>query len=458
MKLPSKNKKLRPAAVVVARERSARAREADSVCTLGDNVKVDPTRLGQYCSGELDARADDLVVLAGVVAFADRSVVRATAKTWVRELHVRIPVLDVAFWSQPDLVAKLREMLNLLTGDDWRPSFSHRRSPLAYEPQKNLDLLSGAQPVVIPYSDGMDSFVVARLHNIEHPATPLIMVTTGHRKDADASAEKDDRNSRYRFAVPFQVIPGEGRFRESSFRSRALIYATMGAVAAKMARARSIIVAESGQGALGPWLAPVGNEADDLRMHPLLTSKMGRFLSRVLDTSISFQHPRLWSTKAQTLKDLVANGGAEGVQGTRSCARDARHASHLQVLRQCGVCAGCLLRRVSMFESQIEEPYGTYMWTDLTAPTLDASALPGLKAASKNDIDQAAWGVCVMQQLAAVPKDALAGKAWALARAIGSSAADVEVRLRALIAQHADEWHRFVKALGPRSFLRQWMP
>lgn len=449
----------RPTARVIGRESKARGKQGDFLCTIGTNIKVNATHLGQYCSGEMDARSDDLVVLAGVVAFADRTLRRATSRCWARELHISVPVLDLAFWKQSSVHAELRELLNLLTGDVWHLAFTQRHDALDCEPQSNLGLRNIATPYVMPYSDGMDSFAVARLLNESEPDVPLIMVTTGGRRDADAEAEKGRWNSqRFRFAVPFRVRGAKGSFRELSFRSRALIYATMGAIAAKMAGAKKIIVSESGQGALGPWLAPVGNEADDLRMHPLLTSKMSRFMSKVLGADLAFDHPRLWSTKAQTLRELVRINAAQDVENTRSCARDARHGSHDGLLRQCGVCAACLLRRVSMYEAGIREPSTTYLWTDLGAPTMDQGAQKDLPEASANDVDQAAWGVMAMQQLADVPKESLSSRAWALAKVMECTAAEVETRLHELVGQHADEWNRFVDAQGKRSFLRQWMP
>lgn len=446
-----------PSARIVGRESKRWAGNHTKACFLGENIEVNPTHLGMYCSSEMDARADDLIVLAGMVAYADRRVRRATSRTWARRIELSIPVLDVPFWQQSQIGTELHELLNLLTGDAWHISFTQRRGPLKCEPQTNLALVSATPPKVMPYSDGMDSFAVARLFNKEDPLATLIMVTTGRRKDADAASEKGRSDSkRLRFAVPFRVLPGRSAFREMSYRSRALVYATMGAIASAMSGAKAIIVAESGQGALGPWLAPVGNEADDLRMHPLLTTRMAAFMGKVLDTALTFEHPRLWSTKAQTLRELVEQGAAEGVQDTRSCARDSRDVSHNHRLRQCGVCAACLLRRVSMREADVVEGDGTYIWSDLSAATMDESALMGFRSAKKNDMDQARCGVLAMQQLSEVSAGSLGRRAWELARVLDCTATEVEAKLRCLVDQHTDEWKRFLDAQGRHSFLRSW--
>jgi len=413
-------------------------------------------KLGHYCSGALTSRADDLIVLAGVVAFADRMIKRTTATSWLRDLHITVPVLDLDFWRQANIERSARELLNLLTGDAWHLSFVARKKALAVAQQEPLGLKNSQPSIVMPYSDGMDSFAVARLLNHTEPGTTLMMVTTGHRRDADKSVRKGTPSSqRFRFAVPFRVKSKQ--FRESSFRSRALIYGTMGAIAAQLSGSNRIVVAESGQGALGPWLAPVGNEAIDLRMHPLYTVQLARFVRAVLDLDVTFEHPRLWSTKAETLKALVDADNADGWQHTRSCACDARHMSLNKSLAQCGVCAACLLRRVSIHEAKLDETADLYMWPDLTAPTLRQASHAGARQATENDMDLAVCGTLSLQQLCDAGED-LPAKAWELAAGIGAPAERpvIEQKLRRLLGAHTEEWRRYVDAQGPKSFLANW--
>lgn len=446
----------RPSAHVIGLEQRRRIRTSAIPCVIGEDLITYPEKLGRYCSGELDRRADDLIVFAGVVAYADRMVKRATASSWVRDIHITVPVLDVDFWRTPRIEGAARELLNLLTGDVWELSFVGRRSPLTVANQGPLALKSSQPSVVMPYSDGMDSFAVARLLNHEEPDTTLIMVTTGRRRDADEDVRKGTPTSqRFRFAVPFRV--SSKRARESSYRSRALIYGTMGAIAAKLSGSKRVVVAESGQGALGPWLAPVGNEAIDLRMHPIYTSAFARFVYDVLDAEVKFQHPRLWSTKGETLRALVAAQSANGWEVTRSCAGDQRHMSLQGALAQCGICAACLLRRVSIREAKLDESADLYMWSDLTAPSLREAAHEGAKQATENDVDQAVCGALALQQLSGAGED-LSAKAWELAGALGtpSDRQLIEQKLRRLIDAHRQEWHRFVDAQGPRSFLAAW--
>ena len=64
--------------------------------------------------------------------------------------------------------------------------------------------------------------------------------------------------------------------------------------------------AESGQGALGPVLVPVGQAYEDYRNHPLFTDRMEGFLSALFGHDIRYTYPRLRHTKAETVAAFTA--------------------------------------------------------------------------------------------------------------------------------------------------------
>ncbi|MDR3385429.1 MAG: hypothetical protein P4L92_00125 [Rudaea sp.] len=453
---------VRSQAHIFATETASRIPKGAIACVLQENLIVDPTDLGHYCSGTLNERADDAIVFAGVVAFADRAVPRTPARSWAREIRITIPVLDLDFWQDSTVDQQLRSLLNLVTGDVWELAFIQRHQRLTAFQQNSLLFRANEEPVVMPFSDGMDSLAVARLFHDSEPNAPLIMVTTGKRPDADAQARRGESGGRrFRFSVPFKIR--SPRLRELSYRSRALIYGTMTAVAAQLSGAKRIIVGESGQGALGPWLTPVGQEAPDIRMHPIYTSKLAEVMRSVLNIGVRFEHPRLWTTKGQTLADLKERGLESGWENTRSCARDARDDMVVDGgLAQCGVCAACLLRRVSVHEAGLSEPASSYLWWDLQAPTLEQAQHEDSRATKMNDMNQAACGVLALDQLAELDRSSsvdLSFKAWELAQVLPDEqgVAGIEKKLRRLIGDHAKAWSRFVDAQGDRSFLKQWI-
>ena len=79
----------------------------------------------------------------------------------------------------------------------------------------------------------------------------------------------------------------------------------LGGLGAFLAETSRIIMPESGQGALGPALVPVGQAYEDYRNHPLFTNRMETFLSALLDRPLQFEFPRIWYTKGETLEAFV---------------------------------------------------------------------------------------------------------------------------------------------------------
>ena len=300
--------------------------KAGRMPAFGRDVVIDPRVLSDYCFQPLDTRVDDLLHVAAAVAFADRTVRRHASYAWRRRIHLEIAVREPEFWEQSDVRNALIDCLSMVTGDVWILAFCGGRAPLLVDPQAPLDLKT-ARSAVLPFSDGLDSLAAARLHAVDHPRESLVLVTSGAKKDVDRAYRVKTLNARrYRVSVPFR-LPKNPQFRqvESTYRSRGFVFNVVAAAAAYLLEAQRVIVPESGQGSIGPSLIPVGNEAPDMRMHPVFTHRLGRFLERVLGRHIPFEHPYLWSTKGQTLERLHNDGIAQDWWETRSCARDQRH-------------------------------------------------------------------------------------------------------------------------------------
>jgi hypothetical protein len=435
-----------------------RVRKGAIACRLQEDVFVSPSRLGNYCFSDVSERIEDLIVMTGIVAFADRAVVRNTSNVWHRHISLSIPVLDIAFWQQPVIGNFLSELLNDLTGDFWVLDFKKKMLRLPSHPQPPLALQSGVRPIVVPYSDGMDSFMGVKLQEAKDPRRPVLQITLGQKRDP-APVDRSDRKQRYRFAVPFTLKgrPRTGhRLREPSFRSRALIYSIHAGLAAHLSGADEVIVPESGQGALGPWLVPVGNEAHDIRMHPMFTKKVSQLLNLVVGADVHFEHPHIWNTKAETLLELIAIGGESGWERTRSCAQDARTASAFHRLVQCGVCAACLLRRQTVHAAGLHESDGTYLFT---------SSLEKGSAGAPANVStrrQALSGILQLDDLARLgsPSDnevvVLRRKAKQLADAMGMTHEDVKSKLMRMLKQHREEWLGFSASLGGSACFPYW--
>lgn len=431
-----------------------------SPCVLGHDLVIQPDTLGGYCLREMPRRADDLVLLAGVIAYADKMAPRRVARAWERRLHVSVPVLEPDFWAQRRVGNVLERLLRLLTGDAWSFDFVPRRTPLGDGRQTALPF-GDAPALVMPFSDGLDSMAVARLTAAANPRSGLILVTTGRLRDPDADWRvRHFRGGYHRVRVPFSMPRDASakRSREPSYRSRAFVFGAMAGVAACLLGADRVVVSESGQGSLGPSLTSVGNEAPDVRMHPAYTETLAELLGLVFDCQIRFDHPRLWWTKGETLTALKAAGLADDWERTRSCSRDARHASFGRRRAQCGVCANCLLRRQSLMAAGLDVPQEQYIWPRLSASTLAEAAAESARPTRHNDEQHAVCGVLAMAELAALDRPGLSRPSmdWALAdlaEVLDQQVAEVRHRLGRLLAAHRREWDTFVAAQGQASFV-----
>jgi 7-cyano-7-deazaguanine synthase in queuosine biosynthesis len=448
-------------------EMRGRSRRGTIRCVINHHVMIDPEALSSYCFRELSARVDDLVLIAAGIAFADRTLARRPALTWRRRLELTIPVREVDFWKQDHISRALTDLIELLTGDTWIVQFRNRQLPTPTHVQSPLSLSHGVKPIVMPFSDGLDSLAGARLVAATECDAPLLLVTAGHRHDADRPwRERHMSARRYRLVVPFQFPNSQTghRFRESSFRSRALVYGVMAGIAAHLSGGERVIYAESGQGALGPWLMPVGNEAPDVRMHPLFTQRLGIFLKTALGTPVLFEHPRLWHTKGETLNELVHLGRADDWHRTRSCARDARHMSVGGQLMQCGVCSNCLLRRQSLLAAGLDEhlEHSPYFWRKLKAHSLDTATSSTDRATSLDDTRQAICGFLSLAQLADLAEPSLRPLSQPaltreLAEVLNETEESVNPKMQHLLSTHRTEWLNFLDRLGSESFLNRWM-
>ena len=260
--------------------------------------------------------------------------------------------------------------------------------------------------------------------------------------------------------IPFRVKPA--KFLESSFRSRGFIFASVTAIASHLSGVGRVIVPESGQGALGPVLLPLHNIYADYRNHPTFFRKMERFIKTLLGCALTYEQPRLWHTKGQTIAAYISQSGkgSELVINTRSCWQKRWNVKVDGEYRQCGLCAACLLRRMSMHAAGVEEPANAYTINDLTAATYE-DAIPQADhiRLSHTMVEHGSVGARHLQQLAnmtELPDAALRLHVFEIARATGMSEQVTHDNLRKLLVQHAEEWRDFVNAQGQHSFVNAW--
>ena len=462
MPLKTRESPILPTYRVDVVESGGRARRGRVKCEIGPNLRFDTELIESYCLAEWDPTVFDAFVVAAAVHFCDHSK-RRPSVSWGREFELRIPVHDPAHWTSESVSTALHLALGFVTGDRWNISFVARRSPAPSCAQLRFDI-SEHPRVIVPFSNGLDSLAVARLLEMEY-GQDLLRVRLG-------SVSKElHRNGEKRKRIPFTSVPYEvtcekGSPVESTGRSRGFTFSLLGGIAAHLSKATVVALPESGQGAIGPSLVPIGQEYEDYRSHPSFTHRMERLVSAIFGRNVSFVHPRLWYTKAETLME-AERSSASDVQWTeaRSCWRDARQVSVDGKLRQCGVCGACMLRRMSMHAIGCREGKQAFVWEDLTANRFEDGAASTFEIRKHRGalFESAIAGTIQLDQLARLHRSEASQSGFdrqvgGLSASLGLPQEKVRAKLMRVLQQHDSEWKGFLDSLGCESFVRQWAP
>lgn len=424
---------------------------------LRHDLEFNTDALQSYAFARWEPVIYDAMVVAAVIEFADRTVKRPT-RGWARRITLRIPVHDPARWSDPTVFNALHDATGFLTGDFWALEFVKRVKAVPAPLQECLPFPRPTE-AVIAYSDGMDSRAVAGLAGITM-GEKLVRVRVGSKAGAKPVANgKLEPFARvpYKFKKPKGKGKGNG---ETSARSRGFKFALISGLAAYLADAGEILIPESGQGAIGPALVTVSHAYPDYRNHPLFTLRMERFLKALLGKPVHFVFPRLWNTKGETLRAFSTLPNSETWRDTKSCWRNSQWSALNGKLRQCGICAACMLRRMSVHAARLTEEPDIYVCTDLTAASLDEAIHPDFTRRSDAFEHYAIAGALHLDHMAdmagAEARPAVRRHAALTAAALGISAEEAEKNLVGMLERHAAEWSSFVDDLGARSFVRKW--
>lgn len=422
----------------------------DSIAEIDAELVFDPSILDTYRYEGWRAVHYDLLVVCAAVEFADRQCARHRTR-WSRQFQITLPALDLATWKRDGVQLVLQDTLRHLTGDTWHLSFVQSEASTLSAMRQRVLPFPNKKHFAIAYSDGLDSRCVSGLFDT---GDTVVRVRVTKNRDRVRDGER-----------PFDRIPFSVRLassRESNVRSRGFKFAAITAIAAHLSGVHRIIVPESGQGALGPVLRPLHNVYADYRNHPTFFRKMECFISVLLGHSVEYQQPRLWYTKGETIEAFLRRfkRGQRAVLNTHSCWQQRWNARYNGVLRHCGLCVACLLRRMSMHTVRVIEPANTYLISDLTAARYgDATPRNRPVRLSRTMIEYGIVGVRHLQQLADM--STLAAKSlrpyvFDISRATHASEECTCRALRRLLQQHKEEWIDFVSAQGRRSFIAKW--
>ncbi len=434
---------------------------SEKMIRLTDNIRVNLDVLQGYCVRQISDAAHDFLVVAASVAQIDRWCHRnRRSAVWARELSLTIEVHDPERWNEAAITSALSECLHYLTGDSWEFQFVPRDQP-------RVDLGNGyleySTPptndrVVMPYSSGLDSYAQLQLFEAEGSVDLLLVTTWAPAQSGILPAGIGSVSGKDLVSVNLQRA--DRKHAEPTYRSRTFLFNTVAAIAAHLADIQTVVVPENGQGSLGAALVPVGDEWPARGTSPGFTSRLASLLQAASEVKVTFDHPRVWDTKGEVLLKLRELSALDEWEATTSCPRNIRRSQPGTNSRHCGVCGGCLLRRLAVHRCGISSSEADYFWRDLSAKSLFDSAPELAKAPkSSNDWDIALHNVRIMQELSLladrVPNaPAFRQSAFEVAQELRIGRDDASKRLQRLIEAHSCEWKEFLGSLDPSSWVR----
>ncbi len=329
------------------------------------NFLIETERIERRMTAGISPRLLDLLEIAASIFCADATFSRGSpdqpkhGQTWRRHLDFTFIVRDRQFWDQLEIKNALRETVEFMTGDRFDCSFVE--ADQSANISSYFDFGEDAAPAfqiddVILFSGGLDS-LTGTLKTLSETDKRIALVT--HMSAQKTISRQTELIKQLQAAfpdrflwVPIKVHRRKQRAKESTQRSRSLLFAALGSVVARMLGATRLQFFENGVVSQNLALAPpiVGTLATRTT-HPQTLKLLQSFLSQVAGDLFEVHNPFEWQTKSDVVQTLSELKFAHLLPQTVSCnhvfARTA-------VARHCGSCSQCLDRRFAVLANGLE--------------------------------------------------------------------------------------------------------
>ena len=319
------------------------ALQTHTACVVGDDFAINADLLTRAIAQPLEPIDHDVLLVIAAVCLVDRSVRRTNGTGWCRRLSIRVPVLKLHTWQHAR--TSLETLLARLTGDAWSFEFRQRRHIPEAQGHFEIDQDHLQGSIVVPYSEGLDSFAAVAMLRVENPDAKVLLLNVRPSKKASKQLFRSSPTQTIGIPVTFT----QKDHRELSYRTRTFQYFGVAALVWHKTKASKIVIGESGIGCLGPGLVPVGVEQPVRGNSPVFIADLKEFFHQLWDRTPVFEFLNLWRTKAMALAKSKPNLG--GWQRTTSRSRMVRRQHPGATARQCGLCSGCVFRRMSVLSA-----------------------------------------------------------------------------------------------------------
>jgi 7-cyano-7-deazaguanine synthase in queuosine biosynthesis len=295
----------------------------------------------------LTGRQLDWLDVMGAIFGIDNACERGQGDTdWARDITAFIPVREPAFWEEQ--ATEIQELFGDLTFDRLRLHF--RPNPDAAGPPRQRDEHPECDCVAL-LSGGVDSYTGV-LALLDSGRRPLLLShnnsgTARYQRVAEAGLDLPSKHFVAFRADPHRsgsVFPGN----EGSQRSRTMLFMGAAALAAAAVGVKEVHLSENGVMAVHvPMSAARVGSLSTRTAAPGVVARMADLASRVLDAEITIGNDLVGMTKPDVVGRAVELGGVDTLPDLASCWAIGRHHMH------CGICAPCLMRRISFLTHDV---------------------------------------------------------------------------------------------------------
>lgn len=323
---------------------------------------------------------------------------------WTRDIEVEFPVNNLAVWSGKE--AKLKQILDFLTGDNWQISFREIEDVDLFHPRSNRRKIPRYERESITsvslFSGGLDS-LIGVIDELERLSNDERILLVSHFDSKSPGPNGDQRtllrhlmtqypNKIYwvqsKLAISRNDVNGNRVDVERNYRSRSLFFLGLGCFLSPIGK---LTVPENGTISINYPLTPSRVSSLSTRTtHPFVLKNTQELLSE-LGISTVLDNPYAFKTKGEMFIDCARNSPfiKTVFQDSVSCGKRGRrhqHHDNPDEIHHCGRCMPCIYRRAALNKAGLDrnEQYGNYITNAINRNA--SKDLPALISYLKKDI------------------------------------------------------------------------
>lgn len=333
------------------------------------NFTIAPGKIEAQVVAAMDPMLRDLLEIASAVFAADSEFSRGgltrqnMGEDWTRNMSFKLPVRRPEAWSKPEICEALVDAVEFLTGD--RVDFTFFQKADEVRPIDFLPFVPDGNPFeateVILFSGGLDSFAGAlealatrdgNVVLVTHRSAPKVIPR--QKQLADYLKERFPGRVLH---IQIQAVRKGHEARETTQRSRSLLFAALGYAVAQMLGATRVSFYENGVVSQNLPISPqvIGTMATRTT-HPLVLRLIEKLLHLIAERQIPIRNRFEWLTKKEVIEKIAAHGAADRITLAVSCTK-VRDQDRL--MTHCGACSQCLDRRFAMLAAGLEQHDGS---------------------------------------------------------------------------------------------------